>query len=80
MSDLSQFQFASRRLDLTRPQVMGIVNVTPDSFLMAEHFTHQKNCRFSGQLTVLYRWLNRAQRSLISAVNQPGRGDAGWPG
>ncbi|WP_271271859.1 dihydropteroate synthase [Aliamphritea hakodatensis] len=32
MSDLSQFQFASRRLDLTRPQVMGIVNVTPDSF------------------------------------------------
>ncbi len=32
MSDLNQFQFASRRLDLTRPQVMGIVNVTPDSF------------------------------------------------
>lgn len=32
MSNLSQFQFASRQLDLTRPQVMGIVNVTPDSF------------------------------------------------
>ncbi len=32
MSNLNQFQFASRQLDLTRPQVMGIVNVTPDSF------------------------------------------------
>lgn len=32
MSNLSAFSFGQRTLDLTRPQVMGIVNVTPDSF------------------------------------------------
>ncbi|RTE64675.1 dihydropteroate synthase [Amphritea opalescens] len=30
--DLSTYRFGSRSLDLSRPQVMGIVNVTPDSF------------------------------------------------
>lgn len=32
MTDFSAYKFGSRRLDLNRPQVMGIVNVTPDSF------------------------------------------------
>lgn len=32
MTDFSAYKFGSRRLDLSRPQVMGIVNVTPDSF------------------------------------------------
>lgn len=32
MSDLTAFKFGQRVLDLTRPQVMGILNVTPDSF------------------------------------------------
>lgn len=32
MSHLSAFSFGQQTLDLTRPQVMGIVNVTPDSF------------------------------------------------
>ncbi|GGK85673.1 dihydropteroate synthase [Amphritea balenae] len=32
MTDFSAFRFGSRTLDLSRPQVMGILNVTPDSF------------------------------------------------
>lgn len=32
MTDFSAYRFGSRTLDLNRPQVMGIVNVTPDSF------------------------------------------------
>lgn len=32
MTDLSAYRFGKRTLDLSRPQVMGIVNVTPDSF------------------------------------------------
>ncbi|MEH6580076.1 MAG: dihydropteroate synthase [Amphritea sp.] len=32
MSYLSAFKFGSRSLDLSHPHVMGIVNVTPDSF------------------------------------------------
>ncbi len=32
MPDFSAYRFGSRTLDLSRPQVMGIVNVTPDSF------------------------------------------------
>lgn len=32
MTDFSSYRFGSRTLDLSRPQVMGIVNVTPDSF------------------------------------------------
>ncbi len=32
MTDFSAYKFGFRRLDLSRPQVMGIVNVTPDSF------------------------------------------------
>ena len=32
MNDFSAYRFGARTLDLSRPQVMGIVNVTPDSF------------------------------------------------
>ncbi len=32
MNDFSAYRFGTRTLDLSRPQVMGIVNVTPDSF------------------------------------------------
>ncbi|MBR9869473.1 MAG: dihydropteroate synthase [Oceanospirillales bacterium] len=32
VNDLSAYRFGTRILDLSRPQVMGIVNVTPDSF------------------------------------------------
>ncbi|SER09617.1 dihydropteroate synthase [Amphritea atlantica] len=32
VNDFSTYRFGSRTLDLSRPQVMGIVNVTPDSF------------------------------------------------
>ncbi|WP_432471106.1 dihydropteroate synthase [Amphritea sp. HPY] len=32
MAGLTAFKFGQRVLDLTRPQVMGILNVTPDSF------------------------------------------------
>lgn len=32
VNDLSAYRFGARTLDLSRPQVMGIVNVTPDSF------------------------------------------------
>ena len=32
MTDFSAYRFGVRTLDLSRPQVMGIVNVTPDSF------------------------------------------------
>lgn len=32
MTDFSTYKFGTRSLDLSRPQVMGIVNVTPDSF------------------------------------------------
>ncbi|MDO6563935.1 dihydropteroate synthase [Amphritea sp. 1_MG-2023] len=32
MADFSAYRFGSRTLNLSRPQVMGIVNVTPDSF------------------------------------------------
>lgn len=32
MTDFSTYKFGTRYLDLSRPQVMGIVNVTPDSF------------------------------------------------
>lgn len=32
MTDFSAYRFGARTLNLSRPQVMGIVNVTPDSF------------------------------------------------
>jgi len=32
VNDFSAYRFGTRMLDLSRPQVMGIVNVTPDSF------------------------------------------------
>ncbi|UTW03480.1 dihydropteroate synthase [Amphritea atlantica] len=32
VNDFSAYRFGARTLDLSRPQVMGIVNVTPDSF------------------------------------------------
>ena len=32
MTDFSAYRFGRRTVDLSRPQVMGIVNVTPDSF------------------------------------------------
>nr|WP_231692686.1 dihydropteroate synthase [Thiopseudomonas alkaliphila] len=40
MAQQSWLQCGARRLDLTEPKVMGIVNMTPDSFSDGGHYNH----------------------------------------
>lgn len=59
---------AGRQLDLSEPLIMGIVNVTPDSFPMAV-VTQERQKR----LPTASNFWNKGPIFWISAENQPDR-------